>query len=50
MAFYAVSMMSLLDETSSVCNQENHLKKVAFADDAAGGGSIQRYESNLGGY
>ena len=30
MAFYAVSMTSLLDESPSVCNQENHLKKVAF--------------------
>ena len=34
-------MMSLLDETPSVCSQDDHLKKVAFADDAAGGGSIK---------
>ena len=38
MAFYAVSMMSVLDETPSVCSQDDHLKKVAFA---AGGGSIK---------
>ena len=31
----------LLDETPSVCSQDDHLKKVAFADDAAGGGSIK---------
>ena len=41
MAFYAVSIMSLLDETPSVYSQDGHLKKVAFADDAAGGGSIK---------